>query len=66
MSVARTKKEHHDDTDVDSALKRETTDGSGFDSEDELPASDFEHFAEEDVENDADGTDNIGSEEGVK
>lgn len=56
------KKPHYDDTDVESALKRETADGSGFDNEDELPESDFESFSEDGVENDHDG-DNEGSSE---
>lgn len=47
MSAA---KKNHDDTDVESALKRETKDGPGFESEDELPESDFVSFAEADVE----------------
>ncbi|QEQ93868.1 hypothetical protein SEA_KARDASHIAN_3 [Streptomyces phage Kardashian] len=42
--------DHHDEADVERALKRKTQDGSGFESEDELPESDFEGFAEEDVE----------------
>jgi hypothetical protein len=50
MAAAATKKDHFDDTDVESALKRKTQDGSGFTTEDELPESDFEGFAEEDVE----------------
>lgn len=41
---------HHDEADVERALKRKTQDGSGFTSEDELPKSDFEGFAQEDVE----------------
>lgn len=32
----------HDATDVPAALERETHDGSGFESEDELPPSDFD------------------------
>lgn len=36
----------HDEEDVASALERDTADGSGFDSEDELPDSDYD---EEDV-----------------
>lgn len=44
------KKDHYDEEDAPEALKRETADGSGFESEDELPESDFEGFAEEDVE----------------
>lgn len=43
-------KAHYDDEDVKAALERETQDGSGFESEDELPESDFEGFAEADVE----------------
>lgn len=52
MSAAKSEEtqDHHDDTDVEAALKRKTHDGSGFESEDELPESDFEGFAEEDVE----------------
>jgi hypothetical protein len=41
---------HHDEADVERALKRKTQDGSGFTSEEELPESDFEGFAEQDVE----------------
>lgn len=49
--MAAARKPHHDDEDVKMALdKTETADGSGFDSEDELPESDFEGFAEDDVE----------------
>lgn len=43
-------KPHWDDEDVPEALKRETQDGSGFESVDELPESDFDSFAEDDVE----------------
>lgn len=53
------KKPHYDDTDVDSALKRETADGSGFENEDELPESDFDSFAEDGVENDHDGDNEV-------
>lgn len=42
--------DHYDDVDVEKALKRKTQDGSGFETEDELPESDFEGFAEEGVE----------------
>lgn len=41
---------NHDEADVERALKRKTQDGSGFTSEEELPESDFEGFAEADVE----------------
>lgn len=63
------KKAHYDDTDVDKALERATSDGPGFDSEDELPESDFEGFAEDGVENDHDGDnepaeDNTDEEDG--
>lgn len=51
MAAAAAKKDH-DDTDVESALQRETEDGSGFESEDELPESDFVSFAEDGVEED--------------
>ena len=51
----------HDEEDVKSALERETHDGSGFDSEDELPESDFDSFSEDGVENDHDG-DNEGDD----
>lgn len=56
---------HNDDTDVPEALKRETADGSGFSSEDELPAEDFVSFSEDGVENDHDG-DNEGSEDNTE
>lgn len=42
--------QEHDEADVERALKRKTQDGSGFDTEDELPESDFEGFAEDGVE----------------
>ena len=42
--------EAHDEEDVPQALARETQDGSGFESEDELPESDFQGFATDDVE----------------
>lgn len=52
-----------DDEDVARQLRKTTTkDGSGFESEDELPESDFEGFPEDGVENDHDG-DNVGTEE---
>jgi hypothetical protein len=38
---------HHDEEDVPAALARETTDGPGTDA---LPPSDFDSFAEPDVE----------------
>jgi hypothetical protein len=53
----------HDEEDVKAALERETKDGSGFESEDELPESDFDSFSEDNVENDHDG-DNAGEEDG--
>lgn len=53
-------KAHYDEEDVKAALKRKTADGSGFDTEDELPESDYEDFPEG-VENDHDG-DNEGSD----
>lgn len=54
---------NYDDTDVEEALKRETADGSGFESEDELPDSDFDGFPEADVENDFDGDNEPAVEE---
>lgn len=40
--MAPSKKAHYDETDVEKALaKTDTADGSGFESEDELPESDF-------------------------
>ena len=39
--------EVHDDEDVAALLARDTTDGPGFENENELPKSDFESFAEE-------------------
>lgn len=41
---------HHDEDDVLPALSRATQDGSGFENEEELPESDFEGFAGDDVE----------------
>jgi hypothetical protein len=41
--------ENHDDEDVPAALERDTADGPG-DDESSLPESDFESFAEADVE----------------
>ena len=41
--------ENHDE-DVKAALLRETFDGPGFDSEDELAESDFSGFAQDNVE----------------
>jgi hypothetical protein len=49
--MAQTEQENYDAEDVPEALKRETADGSGFTSADELPESDFVSFAEDDVEN---------------
>lgn len=40
---------HYDDEDVPSALDRVTQDGPGFESEDELPPSDFEDGLESEV-----------------
>lgn len=37
--------ENHDAEDIPEALERETQDGPGFESEDELPPSDFEEDA---------------------
>ena len=42
---------NHDDQDVEAALARETVDGPGFESENDLPESDFKSFAGADVEN---------------
>lgn len=64
--MSPTKKEHHDETDIDKALaKDDTSDGSGFEDEAELPESDFVSFSEDDVENDHDG-DNVGDQEDEK
>lgn len=38
--------ESHDDTDVPAALERDTQDGSGPQTEDQLPPSDFEEVQE--------------------
>lgn len=55
--------QNYDDEDVKAALaKSDTQDGSGFDSEDQLPASDFDSFSQDGVENDHDG-DNVGEDE---
>lgn len=40
----------NDEEDVPAALERETADGSGFEDESELPESDFDGYAEDDVE----------------
>jgi hypothetical protein len=63
--MAANQKDHYDEEDVPEALKRETADGSGFSSEDELPDSDFDSFSEDGVENDHDG-DNAGDEEATQ
>ena len=42
--------ENHHEEDVKAALLRETFDGPGFDSEDELAESDFSGFAQDNVE----------------
>lgn len=42
--------DNHDDEDVPVALERETQDGPGTDDESSLPESDFDSFAEGDVE----------------
>lgn len=44
-----------DEEDVKVALAEPTQDGPDFDSEDELPESDFDSFATDDVENNHDG-----------
>lgn len=43
----------YDDEDVPVALERETQDGSGFTDESQLPAEDFDGFAEADVEDES-------------
>ena len=54
--------DNHDEEDVARQLRKTTTkDGPGFNSEDELPESDFDSFSEDDVENDHDG-DNEGTD----
>lgn len=40
-------KPHYDEEDVPAALKRETQDGPGFESEDDLPESDLPETEEE-------------------
>lgn len=50
MVEKQTDQDHHDEEDIPEALKRETQDGPGFENEDDLPESDFEGFAEDDVE----------------
>lgn len=40
----------HDEEDVDAALGRKTQDGPGFGDESQLPESDFDGFASDDVE----------------
>jgi hypothetical protein len=48
--MSEPKKDHYDDEDVAACLKRETEDGPGFDTEDDLPESDFDGFESDDVE----------------
>jgi hypothetical protein len=50
MAQASNPQDHHDEVDVEQALKRDTHDGPGFTSEDELPESDFVSFHSDDVE----------------
>lgn len=57
--------QNSDEEDVKSALARTTQDGSGFTSVDELPASDFDSFAQSEVENNHDG-DNEAAVEGAE
>lgn len=45
--MAENKKSHYDSTDVPAALKRETSDGPGFESEDELPKAELSHSFED-------------------
>lgn len=45
--------EAHDDTDVEAALARTTSDGSGLADGESVPKSDFEGYADDDVEEDA-------------
>lgn len=63
MAEVQSDTDNHDEEDVAEALKSVTSDGSGIDSDDDLSDPDFNGFPEEDVENDADGTDNPGDEE---
>lgn len=42
--------ENYDEEDVKEALARTTDDGPGFEDESDLPEGDFEGFAEDDVE----------------
>jgi hypothetical protein len=44
------KQTNHDADDVVTALSRKTEDGPGFETEDDLPESDFVAFATDDVE----------------
>lgn len=55
----------NDEDEVKAALARTTQDGSGYTSEEELPASDFQGFPESQVENDHDG-DNQPAVEGTE
>lgn len=47
--------QNFDDEDVTAALARTTQDGPGFGEENELPPSDFDSFATDEVENNHDG-----------
>jgi hypothetical protein len=64
MASQNDQQDNHDEADVERILRKTTTkDGSGFESEDELPESDFDSFAEDGVENDHDGHNVVSSEE---
>lgn len=47
--------DYDEDAEVLNALQRVTQDGPGFETEEELPESDFHSYSESDVENDHDG-----------
>lgn len=47
-------KKNYDDVDISAATGKETQDGPGFSTLDQLPESDFVAFAEEDVETEGD------------
>lgn len=50
VDVVPAEADANDEEDVPAALERETEDGSGFEDESELPESDFDGYAEDDVE----------------
>lgn len=59
VEVSPQQPDNHDDTDVPASLKRQTQDGKG---DDEVPESDFESFATDDVEKGQKSVEDLASE----